>query len=69
MSILACWPFDWSCSGFAFCAVIGFAWLAWSIGSVAGQVVDAAKDALDDETVREIGKGVLRSWWDSLFDD
>jgi len=61
-----CMMFD-SFSGFFFWVMIGvFFWL-WAIGSAIKTTVNVTKEVLKDETVREVGKGVLASWLESLF--
>jgi hypothetical protein len=58
------WPFDFSCSGFFFFMLLMFSWFAWSAGSAARDAAKAAKKALENETVRETGKGILAVWLD-----
>ncbi len=65
--MLAFWPFDFSCSGFFFILLILLWWLAWSVKEMAKDAAKAAKKALDNETVQEVGKGFLAAWLDSYF--
>jgi hypothetical protein len=54
------WPFDWSCSGFFFFTLLMFGWFSWAIK-------ETVKDVAKNETVQEVGKGVLAAWLDSMF--
>ena len=58
--MLAIWPFDWSCSGFVFVALVALVWFAWAAASAARQVIQS-------DTAKDVGKSMLEGWFQSWF--
>ena len=61
------WPFDYSCSGFAFFALLMLGWLLYSLASAAQQAAGFAGRLAESEAVQEVGRGALAAWIDSFF--